>query len=52
MCMGFACANMKGLQTVIPGFDYSDHDFLTSEKFAGLVTEEQKEELEWLVRKE
>jgi hypothetical protein len=36
---------------VIPGFEYSDHDFLTMEKFKELVTEEQAEELEWLVRK-
>jgi hypothetical protein len=39
------------LQTVIPGFEYSDHDFLTMEKFKDLVTEEQAKELEWLVRK-
>jgi hypothetical protein len=36
---------------VIPGFEYSDHDFLTVERFRELVTEGQAEELEWLVRK-
>jgi hypothetical protein len=36
---------------VIPGFEYSDHDFLTVEKFKDVVTEEQAKELEWLVRK-
>ncbi|KAI0577703.1 Zds-C multi-domain protein [Pyrenophora tritici-repentis] len=39
-------------ETVIPGFEYSDHDFLTMEKLRGLVTEEQARELEWLVRKD
>ncbi|KAF2847503.1 hypothetical protein T440DRAFT_471011 [Plenodomus tracheiphilus IPT5] len=39
-------------ETVIPGFEYSDHDFLSLEKFKTLVTEEQAKELEWLVRRE
>jgi predicted cupin superfamily sugar epimerase len=38
-------------QTVIPGFEYSDHDFLTREGLEELVTEEQARELAWLVRK-
>ncbi|KAF2269691.1 hypothetical protein CC78DRAFT_508237 [Lojkania enalia] len=38
-------------QTVVPGFEYSDHDFLTGEGFRELVTEEQAEELRWMVRK-
>ncbi|KAF2472560.1 uncharacterized protein BDR25DRAFT_302694 [Lindgomyces ingoldianus] len=38
-------------ETVIPGFEYSDHDFLTLERFRELVTEEQAIELEWMVRK-
>lgn len=37
---------------MVPGFEYSDHDFLNEEKFGELVTEEQREELEWLVRKD
>ncbi|KAF2027118.1 hypothetical protein EK21DRAFT_72723 [Setomelanomma holmii] len=38
-------------ETVVPGFEYSDHDFLAAEKFGELVTEEQRVELDWLVRK-
>jgi predicted cupin superfamily sugar epimerase len=38
-------------QTVVPGFEYEDHDFLTIERFEGLVTEEQRAEMEWLVRR-
>jgi predicted cupin superfamily sugar epimerase len=37
---------------VVPGFEFSDHDFLTLDAFRGLVTVEQAEELEWLVRRE
>lgn len=40
------------LQTVVPGFEYSDHDFLKEETFEKIVTEEQAEEMRWLVRKE
>jgi hypothetical protein len=40
------------LQTVIPGFEYSDHDFLTLEKFAKILGPERQRELEWLVRRE
>ncbi|KAI8931512.1 hypothetical protein NX059_011172 [Plenodomus lindquistii] len=38
-------------ETVIPGFEYSDHDFLTLEKFKTLVSRDQADELEWLVRR-
>ncbi|KAI4638648.1 hypothetical protein J4E93_009949 [Alternaria ventricosa] len=38
-------------ETVIPGFEFSDHDFLTMDKFKQIVTDEQAKELEWLVRK-
>ena len=37
---------------MVPGFEYSDHDFLTSETFEELVTEEQAKELGWLVRED
>ncbi|KAF2680787.1 hypothetical protein K458DRAFT_310852 [Lentithecium fluviatile CBS 122367] len=37
-------------ETVVPGFEYSDHDFLTRQRFGELVTEEQARELGWLVR--
>ena len=36
----------------MPGFEYSDHDFLTRSEFEKLVTNEQAKELGWLVRKE
>ncbi|KAF2123260.1 RmlC-like cupin domain-containing protein [Lophiotrema nucula] len=39
-------------ETVIPGFEYSDHDFMTQEKYEELVTEEQAKELAWMVRKD
>jgi len=38
-------------ETVVPGFEFKDHDFLSLERFGKLVGEEQREELEWLVRK-
>ncbi|RAQ99470.1 duf985 domain-containing protein [Stemphylium lycopersici] len=41
----------KSVWIVEGGFEYSDHDFLDVNKFRQLVTEEQAEELEWLVRK-
>ncbi|GAB7338322.1 hypothetical protein MBLNU457_4632t1 [Dothideomycetes sp. NU457] len=39
-------------ETVVPGFEFKDHDFLTVERFGKLVDEEQRGELEWLVRRE
>lgn len=39
-------------QTVIPGFEYSDHDFLKEGTFEEIVTKEQADELRWLIRKE
>ena len=38
------------VQTVIPGFEYADHDFMTQTKLKELVTPEQFEELRWLLR--
>lgn len=37
-------------ETVVPGFDFRDHDFLKASKMAQLVTPEQSEELQWLLR--
>lgn len=37
-------------ETVVPGFDYRDHDFLLAESFRNLVTSEQEKELSWLIR--
>lgn len=39
-------------ETVIPGFEYADHDFMTAESLKRLVTEEEFKELAWLLRKE
>lgn len=36
----------------MPGFEYVDHDFLRGETFDKILTEEQADELRWLVRKE
>lgn len=44
--------DLFGAQTVVPGFEYVDHDFLTMRGFEDLVGEEQRKELEWLVRRE
>jgi predicted cupin superfamily sugar epimerase len=38
-------------ETVIPGFEYADHDFMTAEGLKTLVTEEEFKELAWLLRK-
>lgn len=38
-------------ETVIPGFDYADHDFMRAEALERLVGDEQREELSWLLRK-
>ncbi|KAI1465925.1 RmlC-like cupin domain-containing protein [Daldinia caldariorum] len=38
-------------ETVVPGFEFCDHDFLRAEEFRRLVTPEKAEELAWLVRK-
>ncbi|QDS72148.1 hypothetical protein FKW77_004313 [Venturia effusa] len=49
------CAECGGLlisETVVPGFDYRDHDFLEMARLEELVSSEEAKELEWLVRKE
>lgn len=38
-------------ETVVPGFEFCDHDFLNTEEFRKLVSPEKAEELAWLVRK-
>jgi predicted cupin superfamily sugar epimerase len=38
-------------ETVVPGFEFRDHDFLRGERLDELVGEEQAEEMRWLVRK-
>lgn len=45
----------KGLlisETVIPGFEFEDHDFLRKDRFEALIPEDKARELEWLVRRD
>lgn len=39
-------------ETVVPGFEFTDHDFLRRDRFEALLTEEQRDELSWLVRRD
>jgi predicted cupin superfamily sugar epimerase len=39
-------------ETVVPGFEFCDHDFLEEDGLKQLVGEEKKEELKWLLRQE
>jgi predicted cupin superfamily sugar epimerase len=39
-------------ETVVPGFEYTDHDFMRMERAEALLTQEQLEEMMWMVRKE
>jgi hypothetical protein len=39
-------------ETVVPGFEWDDHDYMKPERLDALVTEEQRRELEWMLRKE
>ena len=50
-------ASEEGLlisETVVPGFDFEDHDFLTLEGLSGMLGEKETDlkRLEWLVRKD
>ncbi len=36
-------------ETVVPGFEFCDHDFLTEEGLKDLVGEQKAGELEWLL---
>ena len=38
-------------ETVVPGFEYADHDFMRMERLEALVEEKQAEEMRWMVRK-
>lgn len=38
-------------ETVVPGFEFYDHDFLIGDGLAKLIGEERAKELDWLVRK-
>ncbi|KAL2202772.1 hypothetical protein CC79DRAFT_1337430 [Sarocladium strictum] len=37
-------------ETVVPGFDYADHEFLEEKKLRELVSEAQADALKWLVK--
>jgi hypothetical protein len=39
-------------ETVVPGFEFADHDFLKMERAECLLTREQLEEMAWMVRRE
>lgn len=39
-------------ETVVPGFEFEDHDFLRLEGLRELVAEEQAGEMEWMVRRD
>lgn len=39
-------------QTVVPGFEYADHDFLREEAFDRILDKGQADELRWLVRRD
>ena len=39
-------------ETVVPGFEYEDHDFLKRERAEVLLTREQLEEMGWMLRVE
>ena len=52
---GSGSGSAKGLlisETVVPGFEFSDHDFLTAEGFLNIVEGDSVEELGWLLGKE
>ncbi|CAK4031193.1 related to DUF985 domain [Lecanosticta acicola] len=38
-------------ETVVPGFEMTDHDFLKEDRFRILLTEEQVHETSWMLRK-
>jgi predicted cupin superfamily sugar epimerase len=37
-------------ETVVPGFEYTDHDFMKRERLEALLTGEQVKEMEWMLR--
>lgn len=37
-------------ETVVPGFEFADHDFLKRERAEALLTQEQVEEMGWMLR--
>lgn len=39
-------------ETVVPGFEFSDHDFMKMGRFEALIAEERKEDMRWMVRRD
>lgn len=39
-------------ETVVPGFEYADHDFMKRERAEALLTQEQVEEMGWMLRQD
>lgn len=37
-------------ETVVPGFEYADHDFMKRDRAEALLTEEQVREMGWMIR--
>ncbi|EME88061.1 uncharacterized protein MYCFIDRAFT_26189 [Pseudocercospora fijiensis CIRAD86] len=37
-------------ETVVPGFEYEDHDFMTSERFESLIEDGCQQHMRWMVR--
>ena len=38
-------------ETVVPGFEFEDHDFMEAERMEALVESQQAEEMAWMVRR-
>lgn len=38
-------------ETVVPGFEYTDHDFMTRERLQALVTRDEAKLLDWMLKK-
>jgi uncharacterized protein len=39
-------------ETVVPGFDFADHDFMTAEALKSMIKPQQAKELVWLLKRE
>ncbi|KAK5131241.1 hypothetical protein LTR08_001210 [Meristemomyces frigidus] len=49
---GQASVGLLISETVVPGFEYADHDFVRAKRMQALVNEEQAEEMRWMLRDE
>ena len=49
MCYDSTIYSNTSVQTVVPGFEYQDHDFMPAVALHELVTAEQENELRWLL---